>query len=121
MAHAARYAAGPAPPRVAAGQAFEIDCDLANDGWLEWRSDGSHPVMVSYHWLDGTGARLPGEGLRTPLPRAVGQGASVRVNTRIVAPQAPGAYTLAIDLVEEGRTWFSERGVPFGRVAVTVF
>ena len=120
MAHAARYTPGPAPARVAAGQAFDIDCAIANDGWLEWRSDAPHPVMVSYHWLDAAGARVPGEGVRTPLPRAVAQGDAATVNVRVVAPDSPGAYTLALDLVEEGRTWFSEQGVALGRVPVTV-
>ena len=120
MAHAARYAPGPPPVRVAARQTFHIDCEITNDGWLEWRSDGSHPVMLSYHWLDPEGAAASGEGIRTPLPRAVARGESLRVNARVVAPTAAGAYTLALDLVEEGRTWFSEQGVPFGRVPVAV-
>jgi hypothetical protein len=76
--------------------------------------------MLSYRWLDAAGARVAGEGVRTPLPRAVGQGESLRVNARILAPDAPGSYTLALDLVEEGRTWFSEQGVPFGRLSFVV-
>jgi SAM-dependent methyltransferase len=120
MAHAARYAPGAHPTYVHAGQAFEVECEIANDGWLEWRSDGAHPVMISYRWLDAAGARLPGEGTRTPLPRAVAQGQSIRVNARVTAPATSGACTLALDLVEEGKTWFSEQGVPPVRLAIRV-
>ena len=39
---------------------------------------------------------------------------------RIETPPAPGRYTLAVDLVEEGVTWFSEAGAPMLKRAVTV-
>ena len=54
------------------------------------------------------------------LPRAVPQGQSIRVNARIAAPATSGAYTLVLDLVEEGKTWFTEQGVPPARVPVRV-
>lgn len=120
MAHAARYRALAYSPHVGAGQTFDVECEVSNDGWLEWRSDGAHPVRLSYHWLDAKGARVAGEGTRTPLPRAVAQGESLRVNARIDAPPTSGAYTLALDLVEEGKTWFSEQGVPPARLRVDV-
>ena len=116
MAHAARYVVERPAGRPAAGQTFDLECTLTNDGWLDWRSDGSNPVMLGYRWLDAAGSRVAGEGLRTPLSKAVAQGESLAVNARVVAPDAAGTYTLVIDLVEEGRTWFSEQGVPPGRL-----
>ena len=120
MAYAARYAPGTPPPRLAPGATFNLTCDVINDGWLEWRSDGDHPVMASYHWSTADGRRLDGEGLRTPLPRRVAQAESLAVNIRVIAPSEAGRYVLEIDLVQEGRTWFSEQGVPPGRVPAYV-
>ena len=44
------------------------------------------------------------------LPADVGAGKAVTLNTDVVAPTTPGAYTLRWDLVEEGGAWFAERG-----------
>lgn len=120
MAHAARYATAEPPDRVAPGTTFSLTCEVTNDGWLEWRSDGDHPVMLSYHWLAADGTAIAADGLRTPLPRALAQGESLAVHLRAAAPDSPGTYTLEVDLVQEGRTWFSEQGVPPTRVRVVV-
>jgi hypothetical protein len=34
------------------------------------------------------------------------------VSLKIIAPDTPGDYVLAVDLVQEGKTWFSDAGVP---------
>ena len=55
------------------------------------------------------------DGVRTPLPRAIAQGETCEMTLRIETPPARGRYTLAVDLVEEGVTWFSEAGAPMLR------
>jgi hypothetical protein len=37
-------------------------------------------------------------------------GGETEMTLAVTAPQTPGEYTLEIDLVHEGVTWFSERG-----------
>jgi len=39
---------------------------------------------------------------------------------RIEAPRAAGRFVLAIDLVHEGVTWFSEQGAPVHKLTVRV-
>jgi SAM-dependent methyltransferase len=88
-----------------------------NKSWRSWDSrDPAAPVFLSYHWLDGDGALAIDDGLRTPLPHAVAPGAPCEMTCRIDTPPRPGRYTLAIDLVEEGVTWFSRAGAPLLKV-----
>jgi SAM-dependent methyltransferase len=107
-----RYANYQGPARLAPGSATTIAIDVVNDGWDEWRSDGPNPVHASYHWLTPAGAMADFDGLRSDLPRPLGPGDTVRATVAVRAPAAPGAYLLAIDLVREGVTWFSDAGGP---------
>ena len=84
---------------------------LCNNGWHPWSStDPGSPVFLSYHWLDRHGAIVVDDGLRTPLPHAVAPGETCTMTCRIETPARSGSYVLAIDLVEEGVTWFSRAG-----------
>jgi len=44
----------------------------------------------------------------------------VTIAFRVRAPERPGRYLLAVDLVEEGVAWFSDAGVAPLTVKVTV-
>ncbi len=93
------------------GQPVSIRVPLTNTGWLTWDSEASAPVFASYHWLDRQGRMLVHDGERTPFPKPVAQGESCTIDLRVVAPDVTGRVTLVVDLVHEGRTWFSEQGV----------
>ena len=101
-----------------ADPATTILCTLtfANRSWRLWDS----PIFASYHWLDRRGAVVVQDGARTPLPRTIAPGAACAMTLRIETPPAPGRYILAVDLVEEGVTWFSEAGAPMLKRAFTV-
>jgi hypothetical protein len=70
-------------------------------------------VFTSYHWLDAKGGIVEFDGARTPLPRGVAPGETCEVAITIRTPPSPGRYRLAIDLVREGVTWFSQAGCPW--------
>jgi hypothetical protein len=92
-----------------------------NKGWRTWSSaDPNAPVYLSYHWLDRTGAIVVEDGLRTPLPHAVPPGDTCTMSCRVEMPAKAGSYTLAIDLVDEGVTWFSRAGARVMKVDVEV-
>ena len=90
-----------------------------NQSWRPWSSAGETPIFLSYHWLDASGVMVEEDGLRTPLPRTVAPGDACTMSLRVRTPAAAGRYTLAIDLVEEGVTWFSRAGAPTRQVRVT--
>ena len=39
---------------------------------------------------------------------------------QITAPKEPGEWTMQLDMVQEGVTWFSEKGSPVTNVKVQV-
>jgi len=90
-----------------------------NVSWRPWASDGG-TVFLSYHWLDSDGAVVVGDGLRTALPHTVMPADTCTMTCRVDTPRESGRFTLAIDLVEEGVTWFSHAGARLLTVAFTV-
>jgi len=93
-----------------AGRVGRAVVRLENAGTATWRSRGEAGVQVAYHWLDDRGNPIVWDGARTAFPRSVAPGEQVEVELRLLAPQPPGRYRLAFDLVEEFRFWFAEVG-----------
>ncbi len=83
---------------------------LRNDGSAPWRSRGEAGVQLSYHWLDDRGNAIVWDGPRVAFERLVAPGEEVELAVELRAPQPPGRYRLAFDLVEEFRFWFEEIG-----------
>src|SRR6476661_11226879 len=102
---------------VEAGTLVRVAVDAENAGSAPWRTRGAEEgLFLSYHWLDERGNPIVWDGWRTRLERTVEPGDTVRQDLAVRAPIPPGAYRLAIDLVEEHRFWLSELGnEPFER------
>ena len=97
-------------PELRAGVAAPARVALRNAGTATWRSRGETGVQLSYHWLDDRGNAIVWDGPRVAFERPVAPGEEVEVETLLRAPQPPGRYRLAFDLVEEFRFWFAEVG-----------
>ncbi|HEX9269456.1 MAG TPA: N-acetylmuramoyl-L-alanine amidase [Candidatus Limnocylindria bacterium] len=97
---------------AASGAQQAIPITLTNTGSFTWAAGGANPVDLSYHWASSTGATVVWDGLRTKLPADVAPGQSITVQASIRFPSTAGDYRLRWDLVEEGVSWFSGRGVP---------
>jgi hypothetical protein len=97
-------------PTLRAGAAAPVRVTLENAGTARWRSRGTMGVQLSYHWLDDRGNAIVWDGPRVAFGGAVEPGAEVDVTLPVRAPQPPGRYRLALDLVEEFRFWFEEIG-----------
>jgi SAM-dependent methyltransferase len=107
-----RYAEYRGPREARPGERIMATVNITNEGWDEWSSDTQPAVFASYHWLDEKGRIVLFDGERTPLPRTVGPGSSCQISLIVRAQPAPGRYHLAVDLVREGVTWFSQAGHP---------
>jgi hypothetical protein len=82
---------------------------------FDWGSD----VNLSYHWYDAAGTMLVWDGLRTTLAgMKVGEVRIVQMN--VTAPSTIGSYALRPDIVREGVTWFSDRGMMLPSRAITL-
>jgi SAM-dependent methyltransferase len=119
-AHDVEFIACDVPRSAAAGSTLLATVKLRNRGWKTWTSHDGGAVFLSYHWLDATGALAIEDGLRTPLPHAVPANSESVMTCRIETPPGAGRYTLALDLVEEGVTWFSRAGAPVFKVPMTI-
>src|SRR2546422_2261659 len=94
-----------------AGVLRDVTVEVENAGSAAWRTRGAEEgLFLSYHWLDERGNPIVWDGWRTPLERTVEPGDTVRQELAVRAPIPPGAYRLAIDLVEEHRFWLAELG-----------
>jgi hypothetical protein len=119
-AYGVEYQSYSGPTAGPAGRQIEGDLTVSNVGLSAWATDGTHPTNVSYRWLSRDGVTIPTEQIRTGFPRAILPGQSATVPIKIQTPDQPGRYVLVIDLVREGVTWFSERGVPPLRLSFRV-
>jgi hypothetical protein len=98
-------------PTLRAGAEAAVTVGLTNAGSATWRSRGDAGVKLSCHWLDDRGNPIIWDGPRRTFegePIAPGDNRIVPLLVR--APQPPGRYRLAFDLVEEFRFWFAEVG-----------
>ena len=97
-------------PELRAGAESSVEVVLQNAGTATWRTRRDVGVKLSYHWLDDRGNAIVWDGPRVDLGGPVAPGDEVEVALRVRAPQPPGRYRLAFDLVEELRFWFAEVG-----------
>jgi SAM-dependent methyltransferase len=105
------YVAVELPATIEAGTVVHGRLTLENRSWRTWASVEPAPIQASYHWWRTDQVELARDGLRSPLPKPVAPGETVTLAFRVRAPERPGRYRLAVDLVEEGVAWFSDAGV----------
>lgn len=102
------------PAKLLAGETVTAALTLRNDGALTWRWGGGNPFRLGYHYYRNR-RRLPmpaDRDLRTDIPQDVAPDETITLEVRIALPQEPGNYTLELDLVQEGVTWFKEQQSP---------
>lgn len=125
-ARAAEYGATYTLPTISpvnAGQLFTVTVTVANTGTREWKKDAcvsKTAFRLAYHWAGGPAPLYEGE--RKPVTKTVKAGGSDTLVLSVQAPSAAGNYTLQLDMIEEGVTWFSTSAdkVKTGDIAVKV-
>ncbi len=102
------------PARLNAGQVITAPVTVKNAGTLTWSAAGSQPFRLGYRYYRNRRILSLGEekDLRTDVPQEIAPGESVTVTVRIALPDQPGNYTLELDMIQEGITWFKEQGSP---------
>ena len=117
---AASYAPAASAQSTLALGPTSFSVSVSNTGTATWPAAGATPVHLSYHWLGPNGLVVVWDGARGVLPVDVAPGQSAVVAIPIVSPLTVGPYTLRLDLVQEGVTWFSAQGVTPRDVAINV-
>ncbi|HEY3164468.1 MAG TPA: hypothetical protein VGJ71_08920 [Candidatus Limnocylindrales bacterium] len=137
----ATYAA-PESTTATSGRPFELAVRVTNLGRRPWGSPArlsllgpdasepgrramlvARPAVVVVRWValaSGDAAAASGVGASAILPAGLPHGASVSLTLQVIAPAAPGAYLLVIDINDPSTGSLAAAGVPPGIVRVTV-
>ncbi len=107
--YGAVYTGGNPPATMKVSTSASVMITVQNTSSQTWPAGGA--FHLSYHWLRG-GSQIVHDGNRTLFPAAVVPGASASLTAKVTAPPTPGATILEWDMVQEGVTWFSDKGVP---------
>ncbi len=103
---------GTTPNKVSPGQQFTTQVKVTNNGFMEWINKALDRIDLGVHWYNrDTREVIIYDADSGELPNNVDHGESATVNIIITAPDKPGRYALAYDLVHETVTWFSQQGV----------
>jgi hypothetical protein len=104
------------PAKMQPGQQETLLVKIKNIGSVSWPahgrvSDGYYQVNVGDRWLDSKDRAVEKHlYVRSGLPEDLKPGQEVEIQLGITAPDAPGDYTLKIDLVQEMVAWFADKG-----------
>lgn len=107
--------AEPPPDSMRAGERATLSLRVRNDGGSVWpaRGDtrGMFQVNAGDRWLDSESRRVVNDlDGRRALESDLAPGASVELKLDVTAPKEPGEYTLEVDMIHEGVTFFREKG-----------
>jgi uncharacterized protein YcfL len=89
-----------------------IPLEIKNTSDFTWRNDSKNSVRVGYHYYgQDVDASDYDSTTRTELDKNVAPGETIKVNMIINDIKKPGNYVIQVDLVLEGKYWFSSKGV----------
>ncbi|HUO25900.1 MAG TPA: methyltransferase domain-containing protein [Candidatus Aquilonibacter sp.] len=102
------------PANVPAGQEMTLEVRVRNASPIPWPkeggADGSYFVQLGNHWLKENEEMAVADDGRATLPNDLAGGEKAVLQLSLNSPVKPGRYWLELDMVEEGVTWFANRG-----------
>ena len=108
------------PAQMYPGGHYQMTVTFRNQSLEVWPDKRAGAVTLSYHWLDRWGNLHQLLGPGTALPHPLPPGEAVTIQCVVVPPTAPNQYRLEIDLMGDGRGWFSRHGCLGPQVVVQV-
>jgi hypothetical protein len=114
-----------APVTLRTGEKAMISVVLQNKSNTVWpargQEDGKYFVTIADSWLDGRTEKLiTNMDARSNLLVDLWPGNSQTIPLNVTAPLTPGEYVLEIDVVQEGVTWFKDKGSETLKIALQV-
>lgn len=117
------------PAKLRAGEKIVVQVKVKNASSIQWwargaqfnnRPDNKFYIAAANRWLKADGSKLTDMDGRYGIAKDLKPGEEEEVPLTVVAPGTPGDYILEVDLVQEGVTWFSDKGSPTAKTKVVV-
>jgi tetratricopeptide (TPR) repeat protein len=103
------------------GKKVDIEVIVKNLSQVIWYGDVDFSWMrCGNHWLDENGKLLQNDDGRVAFKKDVKPQEEIELILTVTAPKTEGSYLLELDLVQEGVTWFKNKGFPTAKVEVEV-
>lgn len=117
------------PTKLRAGEKIVVQVKIKNASGVQWwargapsnnRPDNKFYIAAGNRWLKADGSKLTDMDGRYGVSKDLKPGEEEEVPLSITAPKDPGEYILEVDVVQEGVTWFSDKGSPTAKTKVAV-
>ena len=117
------------PSKLRTGQKEVITVKVKNASDVVWwqrggeindRPDNKFYIAVGSRWLDKDGKLTSETEGHSGISKDLRPGEEAEMTLQITAPKEPGEYILSLDMVQEGVSWFGEKGSPTTKAKVTV-
>jgi hypothetical protein len=117
------------PAKLRAGQVETINLKVKNASSVMWwarggetttRTDNMFYIAAGNRWLDKDGKLTTETEGHSGIPRDLKPGEEIEMPLQITAPKTPGDWTLSLDMVQEGVTWFGDKGSPTTKIKIAV-
>jgi len=125
----AQITAPDAPERLRTGQVTVINIRVKNASDVIWyqrggpttdRTDNKFYLAAANRWLDKDGKPTSETEGHNGIPKDLKPGEETEMTLQITAPKQPGEWTMQLDMVQEGVSWFSDKGSPVTNIKVQV-
>jgi len=120
----ARISIGNAPPSIKANSSTNINIKVKNISPVVWsskgRQDGNYKINLAYHWLDVGDRVVILDGVRASLPHDINPDEEVILDALVATPNEAGEYILEWDMVQEGVSWFKDKGGKTTRIPIKI-
>ena len=114
------HLSAPVGLRAIAGAPASIPVTVRNTSSALWRATEQSGFMLGCHWLDRKARMVKWLDGVAQLSNPLLPGEEADLILPVTMPQKRGRYTLQLDMVHQGVTWFSEKGSPASLVDVRV-
>ena len=117
------------PAKLRAGEKVVVPVKIKNASEIQWwargapvntRPDNKFYIAAGDRWLKADGSLLTNMDGRYGISKDLKPGEEEEVPLLITAPATPGDYTLEVDVLQEGVTWFSDKGSRTAKTRITV-
>jgi len=112
------------PASIKINSSTNIKLKVKNLSTVVWPSkgkpDGKFKINLAYHWLDAGDRVVILDGVRASLPHDINPDEEVILDALVSAPNEAGEYILEWDMVQEGVSWFKDKGGKTTRIPIKI-